>query len=69
MWLIQEMAWHMKGEVAKCDHREYGFARVEVVKVGGESGAVDALFEGLGDGLDVCLVVPPFPPPTHVLCN
>lgn len=43
----------MKGEVAKCDHREYGFARVQVVQAGGASGPVDALFEGLGDGLDV----------------
>jgi GMP synthase (glutamine-hydrolysing) len=48
------MAWHHKGKVAKCDHREYGFAQVEVVKAGEGSGSsVDMLFEGLGDDMQV----------------
>ena len=43
---IQEMAWQLKGKVANCDHREYGFAQIHVNKIG--NGA-DVLFEGLGD--------------------
>jgi GMP synthase (glutamine-hydrolysing) len=43
----------MKGQVAKCDHREYGFASVEVVHVGSANGSVDALFQGLGESMDV----------------
>ena len=44
------MAWQLKGKVARCDHREYGFAQIRVDKIG--NGA-DALFEGLGDELEV----------------
>ncbi|KAI0775110.1 GMP synthase [Trametes elegans] len=50
---LQEMAWNMKGKVAKCEHREYGFAQVQITKIGGESKGADALFEGLGDELQV----------------
>jgi GMP synthase (glutamine-hydrolysing) len=47
------MAWNLGGQVTKCDHREYGFAEVKINnKIGGE-GSVDALFEGLGDELQV----------------
>ena len=53
----QEMAWNMGGTVSKCDHREYGFAQLQVVKSEGESqsssSGVDALFEGLGDDMQV----------------
>ena len=53
----QEMAWTMGGTVSKCDHREYGFAQLEVVKFESEgqssSKVVDALFEGLGDDMQV----------------
>ena len=42
----------MKGKVSKCDHREYGFASVDIKKLGSNSDA-DALFEGLGDSLEV----------------
>ena len=48
------MAWNMKGQVAKCEHREYGFAQVQISKIGGPNAGVDALFEGLGDELQVC---------------
>lgn len=34
----------------KSDHREYGFAQVQVTRT---EGAVDALFEGLGDEMQV----------------
>lgn len=48
------MAWNLQGKVAKCDHREYGFAQVEVRKAGdGGISSVDSLFEGLGDELQV----------------
>jgi GMP synthase (glutamine-hydrolysing) len=42
----------MGGKIDKCDHREYGFAEVKMNKIGGE-GNVDALFEGLGDEMQV----------------
>ncbi|KAF9778903.1 GMP synthase [Thelephora terrestris] len=47
---LQEMAWQLKGKVAECDHREYGFAQIHVEKIG--NGA-DILFEGLGEELEV----------------
>jgi hypothetical protein len=50
------MAWNLGGEVAKCDHREYGFAQVQISKLGNTSG-VDALFDGLGDEMQVRLLV------------
>lgn len=37
--------------MTKCDHREYGFAKVQVNKFG--NGQVDALFRDLGDEMDV----------------
>ena len=43
----------MKGQVAKCEHREYGFAQVQISKIG-ENASADALFEGLGSDLQVC---------------
>jgi len=50
---LQEIAWNLGGTVAKCDHREYGSARVQVNKFGSERSSVDALFEGLGDEMEV----------------
>ncbi|KAJ7082376.1 hypothetical protein B0H15DRAFT_852728 [Mycena belliarum] len=50
---LQELAWQMKGTVEKCDHREYGFAQVQISKIGGDNASVDALFEGLGDEMQV----------------
>ena len=49
------MAWTMGGRVARCDHREYGFAQVQLSKIGGDNASVDALFEGLGDEMQVRL--------------
>lgn len=50
----------MGGTVSKCDHREYGFAQLQVVRLEGEgqssSSSVDALFEGLGDEMQVHLM-------------
>jgi hypothetical protein len=53
---LQEIAWNFKGTVKKCDHREYGSAKVQIVRTAAEDGTVskaDTLFEGLGDDLDV----------------
>ncbi|KAF7771708.1 hypothetical protein Agabi119p4_6019 [Agaricus bisporus var. burnettii] len=49
---LQEMAWNMGGTVTKCDHREYGFAEIEINKIGGEA-AADTLFKGLGNQMQV----------------
>ncbi|KXS16119.1 GMP synthase [Gonapodya prolifera JEL478] len=43
---LQEVAYKLGGEVAPCEHREYGSATVSVTEK-------SALFEGLGDSLDV----------------
>ena len=48
------MAWQLGGKVKQCDHREYGFAKVQIAKLGNGNSA-DALFEGLGDDLEVKL--------------
>ncbi|KAH9847678.1 GMP synthase [Lenzites betulinus] len=67
---LQEMAWNMKGEVAKCEHREYGFAQVQISKIGGNKGA-DALFEDLGDELQVWMShgdqLSELPPDFHII--
>ncbi|KAF9647026.1 GMP synthase [Thelephora ganbajun] len=47
---LQEMAWQLKGKVAKCERREYGFAQIHVKKIGSDA---DVLFEGLGGELEV----------------
>ncbi|CAL1717074.1 unnamed protein product [Somion occarium] len=50
---LQEMAWNLGGEVTKCDHREYGFAQLLISKIGSGNSSVDALFEGLGEEMQV----------------
>jgi GMP synthase (glutamine-hydrolysing) len=47
------MAWNLKGKVAKCEHREYGYASVKIKKINGGDSSVDALFKGLGDEMQV----------------
>ena len=44
------MAWQLKGKIAECKHREYGFAHIHAEKSGN---GVDALFGGLGDEFEV----------------
>jgi GMP synthase (glutamine-hydrolysing) len=67
---LQEMAFNHKGEVAKHDHREYGFAQVQVSKLGNNA-SVDALFEGLGDEMQVWMShgdqLSALPPNFHVI--
>ncbi|KIY47699.1 GMP synthase [Fistulina hepatica ATCC 64428] len=66
---LQEIAWHMKGEVSKHTHREYGYAQIEAVK--SESSSVDALFEGLGEEFQVWMShgdqLSAMPPNFHVI--
>lgn len=50
---LQEMAWNLKGKVTKCDHREYGFAQLQISMIGSGDEPADALFEGLGDEMQV----------------
>ncbi|EIW57677.1 GMP synthase [Trametes versicolor FP-101664 SS1] len=68
---LQEMAWNMKGKVAKCDHREYGFAQVQISKIGGESTGADALFQDLGEELQVWMShgdqLSELPPDFHII--
>lgn len=54
------MAWNLGGEVQRADHREYGSADITINKFGG--GAVDALFDGLGDQMRVSLKSDPLGP-------
>ncbi|KAL5526313.1 GUA1 [Sanghuangporus sanghuang] len=67
---LQEMAWNMNGKVAKCDHREYGFAQLEVGK-GGDN--VDKLFESLGEEMQVWMShgdqLLELPPTFHVVAH
>ncbi|TFK65108.1 GMP synthase [Pluteus cervinus] len=49
---LQELAWNLGGKVDKSDHREYGFAQVQISKLG-DNGTVDALFKGIGDEMQV----------------
>ncbi|KAL0953087.1 hypothetical protein HGRIS_004360 [Hohenbuehelia grisea] len=68
---LQEMAWNLKGKVDKCDHREYGFAQVQISKVENGHSAVNALFEGLGDEMQVWMShgdqLSEIPPEFHVI--
>ncbi|KIJ51528.1 hypothetical protein M422DRAFT_26936 [Sphaerobolus stellatus SS14] len=50
---LQEMAWNLGGKVDKCEHREYGFAQLQVSKLGPGLESADSLFEGLDEGIEV----------------
>ncbi|KAG2336312.1 adenine nucleotide alpha hydrolases-like protein [Suillus weaverae] len=66
---IQEICWNRKGQVAKCDHREYGLAEVQISRFSESGNSVDALFEGLGDQMQVGLDITrrSTPPDFHVI--
>ncbi|KAK0205112.1 GMP synthase [Desarmillaria ectypa] len=68
---LQEMAWSMKGKVAKCDHREYGFAQIQIVKTEDTGSSAGALFEGLGDEMQIWMShgdqLTEMPPDFHVI--
>ncbi|KAF8896030.1 GMP synthase [Infundibulicybe gibba] len=67
---LQEMAWNLGGKVAKCEHREYGFAQIQMSKISNGS-SVDALFEGLGDEMQVWMShgdqLSEIPPSFHII--
>lgn len=46
----------MKGKVTACDHREYGFAQLQVSKIAA-SDKVDTLFDTLGDEMQVSIFI------------
>ncbi|KAG6910267.1 GMP synthase (glutamine-hydrolyzing) [Tephrocybe rancida] len=52
---LQEIAWNMKGKVSPCEHREYGFAQIQMKKSENDNSSVDALFQGLGDEMQVLM--------------
>ncbi|KAF8625229.1 hypothetical protein AX17_006895 [Amanita inopinata Kibby_2008] len=68
---LQEMAWNLQGKVTKCEHREYGHAMLQLTKIGGENSTADALFEGLGDEMQVWMShgdqLSNLPPEFHVI--
>ncbi|KAG1759749.1 GMP synthase [Suillus occidentalis] len=68
---LQEICWNHKGQVAKCDHREYGLAEVQISRFGESGNSVDALFEGLGDQMQVWMShgdqLSVMPPDFHVI--
>ncbi|KAF4596114.1 GMP synthase (glutamine-hydrolyzing) [Pleurotus pulmonarius] len=68
---LQEMAWNLQGKVAKCEHREYGYAQIQISKVGDSGSSVDALFDGLGEEMQVWMShgdqLSELPPDFHVI--
>ncbi|KAJ8518671.1 hypothetical protein ONZ45_g4281 [Pleurotus djamor] len=68
---LQEMAWNLKGKVTKCDHREYGYASIQISKIGDSGSSVDALFDGLGEEMQVWMShgdqLSEIPPEFHVI--
>ncbi|KAF5374508.1 hypothetical protein D9615_009092 [Tricholomella constricta] len=68
---LQEIAWNLNGKVSPCDHREYGFSQLQVKKSDGGGASVDALFEGLGDEMQVWMShgdqLSALPPDFHII--
>ncbi|KAG7089025.1 GMP synthase (glutamine-hydrolyzing) [Marasmius oreades] len=68
---LQEMAWNLKGKVAKCSHREYGYASVKVKKLSDGDSPVDVLLRGLGEEMQVWMShgdqLSELPPNFHVI--
>ncbi|EIW84508.1 GMP synthase [Coniophora puteana RWD-64-598 SS2] len=68
---LQEITWNFGGKVSKHDHREYGFANVQITRAGGSNGSVDALFDGLGDEMKVWMShgdqLSELPPHFHII--
>lgn len=70
---LQEIAWNLKGQVTQCDHREYGYATIQISRFGNgnDNSTVDALFDGLGDEMQVWMShgdqLQSLPPDFHVI--
>ncbi|KDQ14962.1 hypothetical protein BOTBODRAFT_32333 [Botryobasidium botryosum FD-172 SS1] len=50
---LQEMAWNLGGKVGSSNHREFGYAQVEVKRLGKGYELADRLFKGLQDNFQV----------------
>ncbi|KZP00546.1 GMP synthase [Calocera viscosa TUFC12733] len=50
---LQEIAWNHGGKVDPCDHREYGFAELQVIKLGPGHELADKLFAGIDREMQV----------------
>ena len=50
---LQEIAWHFGKNVLAGERREYGHASLKIVRTEGKEPYVNALFDTLGDGLEV----------------
>ncbi|KAJ3997444.1 hypothetical protein F5050DRAFT_1751776 [Lentinula boryana] len=70
---LQEMAWALKGKVERSDHREYGFAQLQINKIHDGDSPVDALFRGLGEEMQVWMShgdqLCEIPPDFHVIAH
>ncbi|KAJ3728268.1 hypothetical protein C8R42DRAFT_572082 [Lentinula raphanica] len=70
---LQEMAWAMRGKVEKSDHREYGFAQLQINKIHDGDTPVDALFQGLGEEMQVWMShgdqLCEMPPDFHIIAH
>ncbi|KAI6130126.1 hypothetical protein EV401DRAFT_613072 [Pisolithus croceorrhizus] len=70
---LQEIAWNLKGQVTRCDNREYGYASIYISRFGNgnDNSTVDALFDGLGDEMQVWMShgdqLQNLPPDFHVI--
>ncbi|KAI6113030.1 GMP synthase [Pisolithus sp. B1] len=70
---LQEIAWNLKGQVTRCDNREYGYAAIQISRFGNgnDNSTVDALFDGLGDEMQVWMShgdqLQNLPPGFHVI--
>ncbi|KAF5362790.1 hypothetical protein D9757_011014 [Collybiopsis confluens] len=70
---ISEMAWQLKGKVGKSDHREYGFAQLQINKIHEGDSPVDALFQDLGEEMQVWMShgdqLSEMPPDFHIIAH
>ncbi|KAJ3869852.1 GMP synthase [Lentinula novae-zelandiae] len=70
---LQEMAWALKGKVERSEHREYGFAQLQINKIHEGDSPVDALFQGLGEEMQVWMShgdqLCEIPPDFHIIAH
>lgn len=52
------MASVFGGKVVGCDHREYGFAQVDIIKLGSGHELADRLFAEFDGSIQVCNHIP-----------
>ncbi|KAI6125361.1 hypothetical protein EDD16DRAFT_1558479 [Pisolithus croceorrhizus] len=68
--LQMQIAWNSKGQVTRCDNREYGYAAIGISRFGSGNGnsTVDALFDDLGDEIQM-RQLQNLPPYFHVISH